>query len=145
MKSSVSTAIVASSVCLAAVSGWSRNWSPNTPPRELRAEAPSGLTRISGAVLRGETDHFIFIGKSGQRVSISITSKEKNAVFQLYLPGYEMAPSPSAEIKGETLPNAGEMDDATNWSGKLPRSGTYLVVIGPSRGNTNYVLTFRVY
>ena len=39
------------------------------------------------------------------------------------------------------LEGAGELDDATEWSGKLPKSGDYEIIVGGIRGNASYVLT----
>jgi len=71
--------------------------------------------------------------KAGQTLDVSITSDEGNAVFQIYTPGEK-----------ETLPKAGETDDATKWSGKVPSDGDYVIVVGPTRGNATYKLSYSV-
>jgi len=57
-------------------------------------------------------------------------------LFPFYKPGSKIAREDGiTEIKGETLPGAGEEDDATAWNGVLPVSGKYLIVVGGTRGN----------
>ena len=86
-----------------------------------------------GSVIRGEQARYTATAKAGQTLDVSITSDENNAVFQVYLPGE----------KG-TLPGAGEMDDATKFSGKVPTDGEYVIVVGPTRGNATYKLSYSV-
>ena len=43
------------------------------------------------------------------------------------------------------LPKAGEDDDATEWKGVLPESGTYKIIVGAMRGeDTRYTLDVRI-
>jgi hypothetical protein len=64
---------------------------------------------------------------------VRISSLEDNAVFQIYVPGHE-----------QTLDGAGEGDDATEWSGELPVSGDYRIVVGGTRGNASYRLEVTI-
>ena len=88
---------------------------------------------VSGSVIRGEQARHKVTAKAGQTLDVSITSDEDNAVFQIFLPNG----------KG-TLPGAGEADDATKWTGKVPTDGDYMIVVGPSRGNATYKLSYSV-
>jgi len=88
---------------------------------------------VSGSVIRGERARHVVKAKAGQTLDVSITSEEDNAVFQVYLPGEK-----------ETLPGAGEMDDAKKWSSKTSADGEYVIVVGPTRGNATYKLTYAV-
>lgn len=90
-------------------------------------------TTISGSVIRGERARHLAKAKAGQTLDVSITSDENNAVFQIYSPGEK-----------QTLPGAGEMDDATKWSGEVPADGEYVISVGPTRGNATYKLTYSV-
>lgn len=90
-------------------------------------------TTKSGSVIRGEHARHLVIAKGGQTLDVSITSDENNAVFQIYSPGEK-----------DTLPGAGEMDDATKWSGKVPADGEYVISVGPTRGNATYKLVYSV-
>lgn len=88
---------------------------------------------ISGSVIRGERGRHVVSAKAGQTLDVSITSDENNAVFQIYAPGEK-----------NTLAGAGETDDAMKWSGKLPADGDYVIVVGPTRGNATYKLSYSV-
>jgi hypothetical protein len=100
--------------------------------RQLRSSnAVSGV--VHGSTIRGEKTRHIVDAKAGQTLEVNITSGEDNAVFQIHLPGE----------KG-TLPGAGEMDDATNFSGKIPTDGRYLIAVGSTRGNATYKLSYSV-
>jgi len=92
-----------------------------------------GTMTHSGSVIRGERARHPVKAKAGQTLDVSITSDESNAVFQVYSPGEKA-----------TLPGAGEMDDATKWSGKIPADGEYVIVVGATRGNATYKLTYAV-
>lgn len=92
-----------------------------------------GGASVSGSVIRGERARHIVRAKAGQTLDVSITSDENNAVFQIFLPGEK-----------ETLPKAGETDDAKKWSGKVPADGDYVISVGPTRGNATYKLTHSV-
>lgn len=87
---------------------------------------------VSGAVIRGDRDTYILGASVGQRMSVRITSPENNAVFQVM------------DDDGNYLSNAGEEDDATNWSGKLPWTGDYKIIVGGTRGNASYRLTVSI-
>ena len=87
----------------------------------------------SGSVIRGERARHTVKAKAGQNLEVSVTSEEDNAVFQIYLPGE----------KG-TLAGAGEMDDAKKFSSKVPTDGEYVIVVGPTRGNATYKLSYSV-
>ncbi|WP_204840266.1 hypothetical protein, partial [Rhodopseudomonas palustris] len=79
---------------------------------------------VSASVVRGERDRYSIIAKQGQTMTVAIYAIEDNAVFNLYAPKYRLQADGS--IAGETLPNAGEGDDAVAWTGVLPSSGRYL-------------------
>ena len=96
------------------------------------AKGTSSIT-IREAVVRGGRDRYYVSAKAGQRLSVKITSLEKNAVFQIYFHGEE-----------ESLPKAGEEDDATNWSGQLTIDNEYVIVVGGTRGNATYALTISI-
>lgn len=90
--------------------------------------------QVSGAVVRGERDTYLLVARAGQSMRVSISSLEDNAVVVLRLPGQEE----------RYLPGAGDGDDATSWQGRLPVSGTYQLVVGPTRGNTQYRLRVEI-
>ena len=97
------------------------------------AACSKGSTTVSGSVIRGERARHLVKAKAGQTLNVSISSDENNAVFQIYSPAEK-----------QTLPGAGETDDAMNWSGKVPADGEYVIVVGPTRGNATYKLTYSL-
>lgn len=88
---------------------------------------------ISGAVVRGDRDRYIVGAREGQKMTVTIKSAEDNAVFQVYFAGEQ-----------ESLEGAGEGDDAKSWSGTLPSSVDYVIVVGPTRGNATYKLEVKI-
>src|SRR3712207_5389318 len=75
-----------------------------------RIKFPKGKhsATVSGNVIRGDQDTYIVGARAMQSMSVKVTALENNAAFQIQAPD------------GSYLSGAGEMDDATNWSDKLP-------------------------
>lgn len=96
------------------------------------AKGKSSAT-LSGGVVRGDRDNYIVGAKAGQTMTVKISSLEKNAVFQI-----------QNSRDGKYLKNAGETDDQTNWSGKLPDDGDYKIIVGGTRGNASYKLSIAI-
>jgi hypothetical protein len=101
--------------------------------RKVRFAKGTSSTTIKGGVVRGERNRYYIGAKAGQKMTVKITSLEKNAVFQIYYRGEE-----------ESLPGAGDGDDATHWSGELPIANEYVIVVGGTRGNASYTLTISI-
>ncbi len=101
--------------------------------KKVRFAKGTSSATFSGAVIRGDRDRYYVGAKEGQTMTVNISSLEKNAVFQIYLEGEQ-----------QTLPGAGEEDDAMKWSGQLPSDGEYVIVVGGTRGNATYKLTISV-
>ena len=101
--------------------------------KKLQFARGSSSATVNGTVIRGERDRYYLGAKKGQTMSVKITSAEDNAVFQVYLPGEE-----------EALSGAGDGDDATDWSGELPRDAEYVIVVGGTRGNASYTMKVSI-
>jgi hypothetical protein len=101
--------------------------------KKVRFAPGTSSTTIRGTVIRGQNDRYYVGAKAGQTMTVKITSTEKNAVFQIYYHGEE-----------ESLPGAGDGDDATNWSGQIPIDNEYVIVVGGTRGNATYALTISI-
>lgn len=101
--------------------------------KKVRFAKGKSSATIREAVVRGDRDRYYVGAKAGQTMSVKITSLENNAVFQIYFAGEQ-----------ESLPGAGEEDDAMKWSGKLPADNEYVIVVGGTRGNATYTLTISV-
>jgi hypothetical protein len=104
--------------------------------KDQTLQFPAGQTgtTVQGAVIRGEQEVYKVTAKAGQTLSVQITSLEENAVFQIYLPGGGDA----------TLEGAGEGEDAMTFKGKLPKSGTYRISVGPTRGNAEFTMKVEI-
>ena len=116
-----------------------------TVPVEIRFDRGASSKAISASVIRGERSLYSIGARVGQRLTLSISSVEDNAVFQVYAPGAQPKRADyGVEISGTALPGAAEGQDAKSWSGILPQSGAYLIAVGPTRGNATYTLTVTI-
>ena len=78
-------------------------------------------------------------------MTATVESPEKNVVFQIYRPGWKIGRSEDGfAFQGEALQGAGEIADAASWSGRLPESGSYLFVLGTTRGGGEYRLQVEI-
>lgn len=98
--------------------------------RNIRVRFPRGRTStvIHNSVLRGTRDNYILGARAGQRMIVHVAAREKNAVFDIHTPG-----------GGDTLAR-----EATDWSGRLPETGDYLISVGGTRGNATYTLELTI-
>lgn len=107
-------------------------------PTLLIAQVPSRTSRIKfargassavveNAVVRGTRDIYLLGAKAGQKMTVSITSLENNAVFDIIAPNLKI-------IKQE----------GTSWSTKLSATGDYRIVVGGTRGNATYKLRVQI-
>lgn len=108
----------------------------------------TGSTRgtAGGHVLRGARDLYSVKASAGLNMTVTITAPDDNAVFQIYEPGTQIGRDADGllQFTGKALANADDGDDATRWSGRLPRTGTYLIVIGSTRGNARYSMDVKI-
>ena len=106
--------------------------------RPIHFERGAGSAVVSGAVVRGTRDVLSFEARKGQSAKIVVTSIENNAVIAIWRPGAKVSFGEFVDVEGRTLPGVAEENDANSWRGRLPESGSYLIVVGPTRGNTTY-------
>jgi hypothetical protein len=108
----------------------------------------TGSTRgtAAGHVQRGARDLYSLAAQAGQHMTVTLTTPDDNAVFQIYEPGTTLGRDADGilEFHGKSLHVAGDGNDATRWSGRLPQSGTYLIAIGSNRGNARYSMDIRI-
>ncbi|MBN9420678.1 MAG: hypothetical protein J0I12_34855 [Candidatus Eremiobacteraeota bacterium] len=78
-------------------------------------------TVLQGAVLRGEINTYILGAARGQTITVSISSVENNAYFDLV--------NPSGNLMQQ---------EAQSANMRLPANGNYRLLIGSSRGNATY-------
>ena len=67
--------------------------------------------------------------RKGQKMTLHLTSAKKNAVFGVYLPGMDLL---------DVGPKA------TDWSGPLPKSGVYEIIVFPEDEATNTTFTLEI-
>ncbi len=83
---------------------------------------------IRTAVVRGTRDIYLLGAQKGQIMTVKIESLENNAVFDVQAP-------PNQSGQRRVL-----KQEALVWSGKLPDTGDYQIVVGTTRGNATYKL-----
>lgn len=100
---------------------------------------------VEGAAERGGQAIYSFGARAGQRMTLRVEAVEHNAALQVYRPGATLTPDgPEGPVTGATLPGTEPGRDASGWSGRLPETGTYLVVVGPTRGGTSFRLHLAI-
>ncbi len=82
---------------------------------------------VEDAVVRGTRDTYLLGARARQRMTVSISSVEQNAVFDVVAPNGQV-------IKQE----------ATSFTGALPATGDYRIVVGGTRGNATYKLQVSI-
>jgi hypothetical protein len=106
--------------------------------KTIRVKFPPGKTSV---ILKGKTTGgpsesggmdpiaYHVRARKGQQMSLHLTSAKNNAVFGLYAPGMDLI-------------EVGE--NATDWSGKLPKTGDYEIMVFPSDEATDTTFTLEV-
>lgn len=117
---------------------------PPEAVRELRFARGHSSVTANASVLRGERHYRRFTARAGQAARVSVSALEKNAALQVWQPGARLPTGQGGEIEGTPLPGASPDDDAQVWEGPLPESGSFLVVVGSTRGNASYKLTLTI-
>jgi hypothetical protein len=119
---------------------------PVPTPRPIFFAAGASKGTVGGHVLRGERNLYSITAGAGQTMTVTITAPEGNAAFQIFEPGTTVGRDNDGilEFKGTALRGADETDDATRWTGRLPRRGTYLIVVGSTRGNAGYTMDVKI-
>jgi hypothetical protein len=94
----------------------------------IRFAAGENSAIVENAVVRGTRDIYLLGAQKGQTMTVRIRSVENNAVFNIEAPSNQ----------------AGQRrilrQEAVSWSGKLPATGDYQIVVGTTRGNASYKL-----
>lgn len=115
-------------------------------PEAVHFSPGTSASELTGEVPRADRDCYTFVARSGQHLRLNQKpSPDDNIVFQIYRPSWKIDPQPVGfEFRGTTLPGAGDTDDTTKWSGTLPASGTYLLVIGTTAGGGEYHIDMEI-
>ncbi len=111
-------------------------------PAPIRFAPGTSGAVIEGGVPRGMPDCRTITARAGQVLEATITSTERNAVFQLHPPGWRVRVDQwgGVDVSNRTVTS----DDATYARITLPADGTYLFVIGTTRGGADYRLSVTI-
>jgi hypothetical protein len=88
---------------------------------------------LEGSVVRGDRDIYVVEARAKQTMIVFIGSLEDNAVFTIV-----------NKTTGKPLQGTEEGADAKGWTGILPSSGDYRIIIGGTRGNAEYILKVEI-
>ena len=115
-------------------------------PAPIHFARGTASAELSGGLARGERNCFTISARGGQRMTVTQTNRgEDNVVLQIYRPSWKIVPSSEGpRFNGSALEGAEEGRDAHNWAGQLPTTGSYLLVIGTSRGGAEYLMRVEV-
>jgi hypothetical protein len=100
--------------------------------KRVRFARGRATTTLKNSVVRGTRDRYLIGAREGQKMSVSITSVERNAAFTIYAPSHD------------TLEGTSEHQEVKRWSGTLPESGDYVIEVGGTRGNATYTLKVTI-
>lgn len=119
---------------------------PVPTPKKIFFATGSTRGTAGGHVLRGARDLYSLNATAGQFMTVTLTTPDDNAVFQIYGPGttFDRDADDILAFHGTSMPGAGDGSDATRWTGRLPRTGTYLIAVGSTRGNARYSMDIRI-
>lgn len=119
---------------------------PVPTPKKIFFATGSTRGMAGGHVQRGGRDLYSLNASAGQSMTVTLTTPDDNAVFQIYEPGTTVGRDADGvlEFRGASLHVAGDGNDATRWSGRLSRTGTYLIAVGSTRGNARYSMDIRI-
>lgn len=109
-----------------------------TSGKTIRVKFPPGRTTVilTGKTTGGPSESggmnpitYRLRARKGQYMTLHLTSPKKNAVFGVYAPGMELL-------------DTGE--NSMDWSGRLPKSGDYEIMVFPSDETTDTTFTLEV-
>ncbi|MEG4197745.1 hypothetical protein [Microcoleus sp. Pol12A5] len=95
--------------------------------QEIQFKRGASSAEVKGGVARGEVMIYLINAKEGQTMNVEIQSVEGNAVFKV------VDPNTNAVVEGEK-----------SWSGELPQTGKYQIVVGTERGGASYTLSVSI-
>lgn len=100
--------------------------------RRLRFARGAFETTVEDAVVMGTRDIYLVGARKGQTMTVKISSFEQNAVFEVKTP-----PTKSGQRRSLK-------PEAIRWTGTLPETGDYQLIIGSLRGNATYKLQVSI-
>ena len=105
---------------------------PQGVDQRISFAAGATSATVESAVVSGTRDRYTLWVQAGQTMRVEISSLENNADFQVYAPDGQ-------QLKGESPGEVVEL-----WEQRLPQSGDYVIVVGPTRGNATYRLVVTI-
>ena len=119
---------------------------PIPSPKPIFFATGSTSGTAGGRVVRGERNLYSVSARAGQTMTVTLTAPDGNAVFQLYEPGTTIGRDNDGllEFHGQALHGAADGEDATRWQGRLLKNGSYLIVVGSTRGNARYSMDVKI-
>ena len=116
------------------------------PAKAVRFAAGASEITLTGGIPRGERDCYTLRARKGQILTVEQSdTPDTNIVFQIYQPRWRIVGSPDQmAVGGMTLAGTAEGEDARRFSGPLPATGEYLLVLGTSRGSGEYRLRVAI-
>jgi hypothetical protein len=136
--------LVLASLSASPSASWAAEPIPVPTPIFFARGSTSGTT--GGHVLRGDRMLYSLKASAGQTLTVTLTTPDDNAVFQVYEPDTAIGRDADGllQFKGKPLHGAGDGQDATRWHGAVPRTGIYLIVVGSSRGNARFSMDVKL-
>src|SRR5688500_9012915 len=124
-----STIAVVILLLLTASGVWARSIRDKFPARRTNVVLKGEMT--VGASVSGGKDPITYVlrARKGQRMSLHLVSARKNAVLGVYRPGMNL-------IEGAL--------SVKDWSGTLPESGDYQIMVFPDDEMTNTSFTLEI-
>lgn len=96
-------------------------------PRRVQFARGTNFAVLQNSVVRGTRDTYLLNARRNQRMTVSITSLENNAIVDIIGPN------------GRTI-----QQEMTSWSFILPTTGDYQLVVSGTRGNATYKLRVEI-
>ena len=99
---------------------------------------------ITGGIARGELACFTVGARKGQHMSLT-QPQGGNIVLQIYAPPWTVTHrADGMRVHGRALPGAAEGEDTKAWAGRVPATGSYLLVLGTTWGGGEYRLHIEI-
>lgn len=106
--------------------------------KSTRVKFPPGRTTVvlNGRTTGGPSESggmdpvgYLLRASKGQTMTLHLTSAKKNALFGLYAPGMDL-------VEGA--------QSVSDWSGELPKTGDYEIIVFPEDETTNTTFTLEI-
>ena len=116
------------------------------PVRQIVFKRNTTQAVVRDVLARTETRCYTFSARTGQKLGVELASGSGNVLFAIYQPGWNLKKGDD-DIRqlGVPLRGAALDDEISHFSGRLPVSGSYLLVVGLLRGGAgDYSTTLSI-